>query len=67
LAFTQDLDGTIGQGLYGVWGYSFFRNNHLKGIELEGGNMVYCDGSTEWLDFSKLEYIYDGGGTYHYW
>ena len=67
VTFTQDPDGAAEQDFSEVWGYDFFRTNHLKGIEPEGGNIVYSDGSTEWLDFSKMEYIYDGGGTYHYW
>lgn len=65
--FTQDPDGTDDQDFSDVVGYLYFRTNHLKGIEAEGGNIVYCDGSTEWLDFSKMEYTYNGGGTYHYW
>jgi len=73
IIFTNDSEDMLVQDFTGVVGWVneneafIFRTNHIKGIKAEGGNIVYCDGSTEWLDFSETTFNYQGFDTLHYW
>ena len=45
-----------------------YRSNHIRGIEAIGGNTLYADGSTKWVDYSKMFLNYEGWGpTLFYW
>jgi prepilin-type N-terminal cleavage/methylation domain-containing protein len=69
VSFTEDSEDMLEQDFTEVSGWDpfVFRTNHVKGIIPEGTNIVYCDGSTEWLDFSKMTFNYKGFDAYHYW
>lgn len=73
IIFTNNSEDMLVQDFTGIVGWVnedeefIFRTNHVKGIAAEGGNIVYCDGSTEWLDFSETTFNYKGFDTYHYW
>jgi prepilin-type N-terminal cleavage/methylation domain-containing protein len=73
IIFTNNSEDMLVQNFTGIVGWVnedeefVFRTNHVKGIKAEGGNIVYCDGSTEWLDFSETTFNYQGFDTLHYW
>jgi prepilin-type N-terminal cleavage/methylation domain-containing protein len=75
IVFTQDpenapfqdfTDITSGATLNGE--LLIFRSNHTRGIEALGGNTLYADGSTKWVNFSEMFLNYEGWGpTLFYW
>ena len=69
VTFTEDSEDMTEQDFTEVHGWDpyVFRTNHVKGIMAEGTNIVFCDGSTEYVDFSEMTFNYKGFDAYHYW
>jgi prepilin-type processing-associated H-X9-DG protein len=73
IIFTENSEDMLVQDFTEVYGWSnetqtfVFRSNHVNGIAAEGANIVYCDGSADWVDFSKVTFNYKGFDAYHYW
>lgn len=53
-----------------VWsGSDYFRTNHIFGDKPAGGNILFCDGSIIWRQFSEMRVQHKGKrkGTDHWW
>ena len=73
VTFTEDSEDMVVQDFTKVYGWTseektyVFTSNHVDGIKAMGTNILHCDGSADWLDFSKMTFNYKGFDAYHYW
>ena len=68
VTFTWDSVSFDHRDFSEIWGGADFpfSSCHVQGINPEGGNVAFCDGSATWYAYDEMTMNYSEG-PYHYW